>query len=32
MSDIIGRVMWFEVPVDDTDRAWTFYSQLMGAA
>jgi uncharacterized protein len=30
MSDIIGRVVWFEVLVEDTDRARTFYSQLMG--
>jgi predicted enzyme related to lactoylglutathione lyase len=29
MSDI-GKIVWFEVPVENTDRARTFYGQLMG--
>jgi len=30
MSDNATRVVWFEVPVDETDRGRMFYGQLMG--
>jgi uncharacterized protein len=30
MSDSAGKVVWFEVPVEDTGRARTFYGRLMG--
>jgi predicted enzyme related to lactoylglutathione lyase len=26
----IGKIVWFEVPVENTDRARTFYGRLMG--
>jgi uncharacterized protein len=30
MSDSAGKVVWFEVPVEDTGRARMFYGRLMG--
>src|SRR2546422_11122853 len=30
MSETAGKIVWFELPADDTKRAQTFYGQLFG--